>query len=72
MSNGPVRLDITSGETAIICTCGNSQTFPRCDGSHGGTGKKPHIEKFNSNRTVFVCSCLKTGNSPFCDGSHNK
>lgn len=65
----PKILQLALG-TYYWCVCGRSANQPFCDGSHEGTGFKPHEFEILEEQTVALCQCKHTGNMPFCDGSH--
>lgn len=65
----PKKINIEAG-THAWCSCGKSKNFPKCDGSHQGTDKKPLIEEVKESTDKYICSCGKSSNTPFCDGSH--
>ena len=52
------------------CACGRSKTQPFCDGTHKGTGLKPHKVEIVAARTVAWCGCKGSTTGSFCDGSH--
>jgi len=59
-------------DTYYWCSCGKSETAPFCDGSHGGTGKRPLEFVIGKKDEVVLCGCGKTGKPPYCDGSHTR
>ncbi len=67
----PYAVDLTAGEKYFFCACGHSTAQPWCDGSHKGTGLKPHIFPAEANGEAYLCGCKATRTTPFCDGSHN-
>lgn len=69
MNNQPDKINVPAGKVAW-CTCGLSKQFPRCDGSHQSTDKKPIVEIFEVPTDKYICKCLSSKNFPFCDGSH--
>lgn len=54
-----------------VCTCGRSNTPPRCDGT-AGDACQPHEHLSPRKQQLFLCGCGRSGNLPFCDGSHNR
>ena len=68
----PVSADLKAGEKIFWCACGLSQNQPYCDGSHKGTGFKPHVHEPTEDGEAWLCMCKRTGDSPFCDGTHAK
>ena len=69
----PFAVDVKAGESAWICTCGQSKNAPYCDGSHSNVAGSagPQEYKASEDTTIYVCGCGKSGNGIFCDGSHN-
>lgn len=54
------------------CACGRSKSQPYCDGSHEGTGWKPHQVEVTETRQIAWCACKHSQMPPFCDGTHSK
>ncbi|MGE4157925.1 MAG: CDGSH iron-sulfur domain-containing protein [Planctomycetota bacterium] len=63
--------EIPAGSHAL-CTCGNTQKAPYCDGAHRGSGKVPVKLTLEAAQKMAVCACGKTSASPRCDGSHSR
>ncbi|MCA8958233.1 MAG: CDGSH iron-sulfur domain-containing protein [Planctomycetes bacterium] len=67
----PYVVEVEPG-TYAWCSCGRSAKQPYCDGSHGGTGFLPLIEKIAERKKVAWCGCKRTAGKPYCDGSHSR
>lgn len=68
----PISVQLKAGKSFAWCTCGLSNSQPRCDGSHTPTSFKPLIHKSEKDQEASLCACKQTGNPPFCDGTHAK
>jgi CDGSH iron-sulfur domain-containing protein 3 len=67
--NKPVVIREEAG-VKYYCACGRSEKWPRCDGSHAGSGITPFRVEIDKERNVSICGCGKSAGLPFCDGSH--
>ena len=68
----PLVIELAPGKHAI-CTCGQTQNAPFCDGNHAGTELRPDIvdvDKLPMN--IAWCTCRASGKMPYCDGSHRQ
>jgi CDGSH-type Zn-finger protein len=68
----PIIAELTEGKHAI-CTCGESENAPFCDGAHSNRApeKSPEIVQIEKSKKYPICWCGKTARSPFCDGAHS-
>jgi CDGSH-type Zn-finger protein len=72
----PAAVPVKAGDTLYLCTCGQSASFPYCDGSHRavnaakGTSFGPIKHAVEADDTLYLCQCGHSKNRPFCDGSH--
>lgn len=66
----PAQVKLEAGKKYAWCACGRSQKQPYCDGSHKGTGFKPHVFSAEEDGEAWLCMCKRTGDQPFCDGTH--
>jgi CDGSH-type Zn-finger protein len=67
----PIAIDVKSGETYYLCTCGKSSKQPFCNGAHEGTSFTPLAFTAEKDEKVYLCTCKQTKNAPYCDGTHN-
>ena len=70
--NQPQAIFFNADIKHALCLCGKSIKFPKCDGSHKGTRKKPYKFTLSKAEEINVCQCGKSKNLPHCDGSHLK
>ncbi len=63
--------ELEAGRYAF-CSCGETETPPRCDGSHSRkeTGKSPTVAECAETKNYAICMCGTTQKAPFCDGGH--
>lgn len=66
----PLSIFLEANTRYALCLCGNSNTFPMCDGSHKATDKKPMKFSLEKEAEVTLCQCGKSKILPYCDGSH--
>ena len=71
-TNEPLKASLKAGTKYIYCTCGHSEKFPYCDGSHKGTEHTPIKFTVKGDTDAWVCRCGKSGRKPYCDGSHQQ
>ena len=70
--NQPQNIFFEADTKYALCLCGDSKIFPKCDGSHRGTEKKPFKFTLSKAEEINVCQCGKSRTLPHCDGSHLK
>ena len=74
----PLPIDVKEGDELWFCACGQSKTFPYCDGSHraynaaNGTSFAPIKWTATETKTIYACACGHSGKRPLCDGTHRK
>ncbi len=70
--NEPFKASLDADTEYWYCTCGLSETFPFCDGSHKGTDKLPIKFSVKGDTDKWLCRCGRSGHKPYCDGSHQQ
>ena len=70
--NEPLKASLKADIKYAYCTCGQSEKFPYCDGTHRETGDKPIKFTVKGNTDAWLCQCGKSGRKPYCDGSHQQ
>jgi CDGSH-type Zn-finger protein len=68
----PFKASLKEGIKYAYCTCGLSEKFPFCDGSHRGTECAPIKFTVKANTDAWLCRCGRSGRKPYCDGSHQQ
>jgi len=68
--NAPLKLTIEAHQKFAYCSCGHSDIFPSCDGSHRVYGGKPVKFTLEETEEVTLCRCGASADKPYCDGSH--
>jgi CDGSH iron-sulfur domain-containing protein 3 len=74
------KVYLMPGESRWCCMCGQSATFPWCDGAHerynatNGTNIVPFEIKNETDavKKFSICTCAHSKKRPFCDGTHKK
>ena len=67
----PLALEVESGKTYYLCSCGKSSNPPFCDGSHQESDDGPVQYEAKESTTVYFCRCGRSKTGVMCDGSHN-
>ena len=70
--NEPLKASLAADTKYVYCTCGKSEKFPYCDGTHQGSDDKPIKFTVKAATDAFLCRCGKSGRKPYCDGSHQQ
>lgn len=68
----PLKASLKVGVKYAYCTCGHSEKFPHCDGSHREVGGEPIKFTVKANTDAWLCQCGRSGRKPYCDGSHQQ
>jgi len=69
-TNAPLKASLQGGVKYAYCTCGHSEKYPYCDGTHRNSEAKPLKFTVKADTDVWLCRCGKSGRKPYCDGSH--
>ncbi|MEA3373929.1 MAG: CDGSH iron-sulfur domain-containing protein [Campylobacterota bacterium] len=70
--NEPLKASLKGGVKTAYCTCGESEKFPFCDGTHRGTDFNPIKFTPEADTDAWICRCGRSGRKPYCDGSHQQ
>ncbi|OSM02573.1 CDGSH iron-sulfur domain-containing protein [Magnetofaba australis] len=66
----PVVAFLEAGEHRI-CHCGESETFPVCDGEQDASAcRKAAVITVDKDKYVPICQCGRSSSMPVCDGRH--
>jgi CDGSH-type Zn-finger protein len=68
--DAPLKTELEADVKYAYCSCGHSDKFPYCDGSHDTYGGKPLKFTLEKKKEVWLCRCGRSTNKPYCDGSH--
>lgn len=68
----PLKASLKVDTKYAYCTCGKSDKFPYCDGTHREEGGQPIKFTVKGNTDAWLCQCGRSGRKPYCDGSHQQ
>ena len=60
------KLDVVNGKSYFLCSCGQSEKYPLCDGSQKNTSFSPEKYTASANASVSVCGCNES-KTTICD-----